>query len=125
MREGLLKATVTTEANVVVVRLHGEIDSTIGSMLAELLDAAVEVGRPTIALDTRDVSFVDLRGLDVLIEAQDRARTRGVQIVLRSPAKHVLELLLLTGRDNVFPIDLTDAAVIDESVVGLMERMSN
>jgi anti-anti-sigma factor len=117
-----LKATVTT-GDVVVLRLDGELAFTSGSMLNDLLDAALDVGKRTIVLDTSGITFIDLHGLDVLVDAQYRAAQREIRIVLRAPSRQVLDMLLLTGRDNLFPIDLTDAVAAGPAAQ-LLERLN-
>jgi anti-anti-sigma factor len=107
MNEGSLKATVTT-AEAVVLKLVGDLHAPTVSMLTDLLDAAMTVGRPTVAVDMSEISFIDVCGLDALVESLDQARQNHVQLVLRSPSNRVLDMLLLSGCHNLFPLDLTD-----------------
>jgi anti-sigma B factor antagonist len=107
MNEGLLKATVTT-GEAVVLKLVGDLHAPTVSMMSDLLDAAMTVGRPTVTVDMSEISFIDLNGLDVLLESLDQARQNQVQLVLRSPSNRVLDMLLLSGCDNLFTLDLTD-----------------
>ncbi|KUL29606.1 STAS domain-containing protein [Actinoplanes awajinensis] len=73
--------------------LSGELDLTGGPLLATFLDDAVHDGVRRVEVDMAQVSFVDLRGLRVLLSAQQWCAERGVTLRLCEPQPHVLWLL--------------------------------
>jgi anti-anti-sigma factor len=116
VNEGLLKATVTA-GDPVIIRLAGELDRSTCSMATSLLDEAIAVGQPIVVLEMSEVSFIDLSGLRALVESQDRARQSGAQLVLRTPSNRVLDMLLLSGNESLFPLDLTDSTAAALSLI--------
>jgi anti-anti-sigma factor len=100
-----LKASVTAGSElVVVITFEGDLDATGAAKVADLLTAAITVSYSLILLDTSKVTLIDLDGLAGLVAAEVRAREAGTRLVLRSPAKRVLDLLFLAGLDNFFTI---------------------
>jgi anti-anti-sigma factor len=89
-----------------VVTVEGVIDRTSAGMVTNLVESALDEDRPSVVLDMAGVAFIDLDGLDALVDAERRARDAGVLLVLRSPSKRVLDMLLLTGVDSLFSLDL-------------------
>jgi anti-anti-sigma factor len=116
VNEGLLKATLTA-GDPVIIRLVGELDRSTCSMATSLLDEAIAIGKPIVVLDMIEVSFIDLSGLRALVEAQVRAGQGGVQLVLRTPSNRVLNMLLLSGNDHLFPLDLTDSTAAARTLI--------
>jgi anti-anti-sigma factor len=97
-----------------VVTVEGVIDRTSAGMVTNLVESALDEDKPSVVLDMAGVAFIDLDGLDALVDAERRARDAGVLLVLRSPSKRVLDMLLLTGVDSLFSLDLhAFAPVVD------------
>jgi anti-anti-sigma factor len=102
-----LKASVTSATELsVVITLEGEMDLTSAPIVADLVEAALEGGSPTVVLDMSGVSFADSQALHALMRAENRARDAGVGLELRSPSRRVLQLLRLAGADGLFSISL-------------------
>jgi len=102
-----LRASVSSApVDEVIARLEGELDLTSAPMLSQLIDDALSVGRPRVTLDLSGVTFIDLHALEALLQADSRARQAGAELVLRSPSRRVLDLLLLTGTDGVFAVEV-------------------
>ena len=102
-----LRASVSSApVDEVLARLEGELDFASAPMLTELIDDALSVGRARVTLDLSGVTFMDLPGLEALLRADVRARQVGAALVLRSPSKRVLDLLLLTGTDGIFAVEV-------------------
>ncbi len=82
-----------------VLRLVGEIDlATTPELQRHLRDnPAVKV------IDMRHVTFIDCRGISVLVLA-NRTRTFADRITLHSPSAQVRLVLRLTGLDTSFDI---------------------
>jgi anti-anti-sigma factor len=120
VNEGLLKAIVTA-GDPVIVRLVGELDRSTCLMATSLLAEAIAIGKPIVVLELSEVSFIDLSGLRALVGSHDRARQSGVQLLLRTPSNRVLDMLLLSGNEDLFPLDLTDSTA---AALNLVERRS-
>jgi anti-anti-sigma factor len=88
---------VVEEGGVRVLRLSGEIDS--------LVVAAYGNGSPSPAvIDASGVTFLDCRGLRLLVRVAHDARDRGARPVLRSPARAVRRVLDLAGAEGQFTV---------------------
>lgn len=82
------------------VAAAGEIDIASASQLDEALDAAVSAGHTRIAVDLRDVSFMDSTGLRSLITVDRRLNELNGALALVAPggaARRLLEVAGVTG----------------------------
>ena len=84
----------------VVVVLRGDLDVT-GAADAEAAIAALVAPGQTLIIDISALDFMDYASLRALLRVQTLAR-RGGDVVLAAPQPHLLRLLALTGRDEVF-----------------------
>ena len=83
----------------IVVR--GELDMETGPRLREELRAAEAEAPATLVLDLRDVSFFDSTGLELLLDAEVRAREAGRTFVVLpgdGEPRRVLELAEVADR---------------------------
>jgi anti-anti-sigma factor len=89
------------QARVVVA---GELDlATAGELrgqIAELLDA----GRRDVLVDLRDVLFMDMSGVHVLLDADRRARAERVRLVVVVEPGPVREVLRLAAADRILTV---------------------
>ena len=92
----------------VLVRLHGELDMATAPALGRTLHTALGAGPSILALDLRELTFVDSTGIRVLITACRQAEKAGCRFVLRSPSRSVRKALLLTGVDRLMAIEPGD-----------------
>lgn len=87
------------------VSVRGEVDVVTAPLLCQaLVDAQADSLRPTV-VDLSEMTFVDARGLGVLINAAAWARRQGQSIVLRGPNPMTLRLLELTQASDAFCIE--------------------
>ena len=110
-----LKASVRD--GFVVVVLRGDLDVT-GAADAQALIAALVAPGQTLIIDISALDFVDCASLRALLEVQTLARRGGGDVVLAAPRPHVLRLLTLTGRDEVFCAQ----ASVEAAVAGTRSR---
>lgn len=97
-----LKASVSNRtARCVEVVLEGRLEEGSVELLANVVEAAVEVGKPIIRLDLSGVTFIDMCGLDALLDANWSARRAGSALELVAPWR-VMDMLALTGTDGLF-----------------------
>ena len=86
-----------------MIIVHGDIDVAGGPILeAAILDRE---GDGPVVIDLGDVFFIDSSGLRSLLGASRRARTRGMNVVLRNVGSEVLRLLEITGTTEHFSIE--------------------
>ena len=104
LRTGFHAATAGTD-DTIVLRLQGELDMATAPGLGRTLDTAISAGPATIALDLRELTFVDSTGIRVLITACRQAGKAGSRFVLRSPCRSVRKALVLTGVDRLMAIE--------------------
>jgi anti-anti-sigma factor len=87
------------EGGVAVLRLHGEIDSSV----VDAWDADRSLGaRSAQAVDLTDATFLDARGLRLLIRQTDQARRDGRVPELRRPSRIVRRMLEVAGATTLF-----------------------
>ncbi|TWH72622.1 STAS domain-containing protein [Modestobacter roseus] len=87
------------EGGVPVLRLHGEVDTTV----VEAWDAGAAPGsRRAEAVDLSRTTFLDCRGLRLLVRETAAARRAGRLPELRRPSSTVRRLVEATGASPLF-----------------------
>lgn len=100
---GLTTSQRTTADGVHVLALTGEIDHTTAGAFHQALRAGDgSVGRTVV--DFRDVTFMDSSGINVLVAANNAARAGGGWLRLAHLPRPVLQLLHITGLDDVIQL---------------------
>lgn len=80
----------------IVIRVTGRLDARVAPTLARELAEATRSprrGPPRIALDLSAVTYIDVVGLQVLLDAQDRLAAESGELELLSPTAAVVRLL--------------------------------
>lgn len=95
----------------VVVAAHGEIDIATAGDVARSLRELIDAGFRRIALDLREVSFIDSTGLRAVLEARAASAEAGVEFALVPGPQAVQRLFELTGTVTV--LNFVDARTID------------
>lgn len=82
-----------------VLRVSGEIDIATAPALAEALRARLEAAGPgaELIVDLAAVTFIDARGLAVLLEAAEVARSRGITLRTTGHPSCLRRLTAVTG----------------------------
>jgi anti-sigma B factor antagonist len=120
---GELKASVTTApASSVVIVLDGGLDVWTAPFLVDLLGAALRMDVPSVVLDMGRVDFIDEEGLGALLYADDETARAGVSLMLRSPSKRVLDMLMLNNLDGRFTYDMAYLVVGSSSATAPASR---
>src|SRR4051794_12635690 len=97
-----LRATVGHDSDgVIVLSLRGEVDIESAPLINRLVDSTIGEGEPRVVIDLSEVTFLDSRGIRALLRAHRSAVQRGSQLIVRSPSKPALEVLVITGCDEV------------------------
>ena len=92
---------VVDEDGVSVLRLHGEIDSAVVAAYDDV--STLPRRRPTV-IDASDVTFLDCRGLRLLVRETRAGRGSGCRPVLRRPTRVVRRVIGATGTEELFTI---------------------
>ena len=88
------------EAGTPVLMLRGEIDS---AAVEAFDDRALTIAGPAV-IDVSGVTFLDCRGLGLLVRLARAARRRGARPVLRRPPRMVRRVLDLAGAADEFTV---------------------
>jgi anti-sigma B factor antagonist len=97
-----LRVEIDSTGTIVV---FGDIDIAGGPILEAALRA--QEGHGPVAIDLRNVSFIDSSGLRSLLNASRRANERSSRVVLRDVGHEVKRLLEITGTTERFSIEST------------------
>jgi anti-sigma B factor antagonist len=97
--------TLVEQAEGVLVRVLGEIDIVTAPVLQRHLESAIGSGRPTIVIDLEETTFLDARGVGVLVGARKRVTSAGGRLVIRRPPPLVRRVLELADQAGRMPIE--------------------
>ena len=92
---------VVDEDGVSVLCLHGEIDS---MAVAAYDETATSIATRPCVIDASGVTFLDARGLRLLVRETWAARGSGCRPVLRRPTRVVRRVIDVTGTEELFTI---------------------
>ena len=99
----LLKIDTTREGDTLNLTLSGEFDmGAIRAFRAAVEDEANPWRR--VVIDMSDLTFMDSSGLQELVRLDNRARERGLEVIVAKPSVPVTRLLELTGLEKHFNI---------------------
>jgi anti-anti-sigma factor len=90
--------------DVLVLKVSGQINSITAITLGERLLEADEQGHYNIVLDIGRVDYISSAGLREIMSGCERAKVSGGDVRLANPLARVVDVLELTGLDNVFDI---------------------
>jgi anti-sigma B factor antagonist len=96
---------VTESADGVVVSLRGELDLASAPVLQRELLEVLEGSPERVALDLRDLTFLDSSGLGSLYRARQVADDRGVPFRLEGVPDQVRRVLDVTAMTPLFDLD--------------------
>jgi anti-anti-sigma factor len=103
---GFRIASATAEPTEVVVGVSGEIDLTTSVPLADTLASHLLAAEPgtCVMVDLGTVTFIDVRGLRVLLEATATARSRGVVLAIIECPPCLSRLMKLTDTADLLNV---------------------
>jgi anti-anti-sigma factor len=97
-------ARVDAPRGVVLLKLEGELDIAAAPALRGQVDAARAEGRAPVVLDLEQVTFVDSAALRELLEADERLRADGTELILAAPRPVLARLLELTRTSDMVTV---------------------
>ncbi|MCW5699583.1 MAG: STAS domain-containing protein [Rhodospirillales bacterium] len=98
-----MEHTVKIEPEGIVVSLSGDVDLQSSPEVRKILLETVEHKRPVI-IDLSGVGYIDSSGIASLVEALQRSRKNGIDLVLASISDAALRVLQLARLDKVFRV---------------------
>lgn len=88
------------------IALRGEVDvATADAIRGAAEAAAADGGGGGLVLDLREVTFMDSQGVSALVDAHRALRQHRLRLVVAHPPSQVVQLLALTGLDQVIDLD--------------------
>ena len=87
----------STDGATASVSLAGELDVHTAPQVAEVLDGALDAGATSITIDVSQLRFCDSSGIQVLVQARERALTAGGSVRLAGVHGTVEKVLSVTG----------------------------
>jgi anti-anti-sigma factor len=88
-----------------VIIVAGELDIASAPMLKDAIERAREDDAEDLVVDLRDLEFMDVSGLRVLIRAHQHAEEAGGRLRLANVRESVRRLLRLTGANEILSIE--------------------
>ena len=92
---------ILAEPEALVVRLHGDIDLSNTSGIANAVTLAQRWRHSTIVFDLSNVAFMDCAGVGALVRAYNAVSPYGCSVVVRKPCDQVRFVLEATGIDQL------------------------
>jgi len=99
----LLKIDTAMEGDTLNVTLSGEFDMGAIAEFRRRIEQDAEAWR-RVVIDMSDLAFMDSSGLQELVRLDNRARERGLEVIIARPSVPVLRLLELTGLEQHFAL---------------------
>lgn len=96
---------LTRDPPVVVVDVAGWLDLSTAPAVREVVDAAMVLRPPQLAVDLSRCELADAYGLGVLERARRRCELQGTDLVLTGVNAGIRRVLSLTRLDDVLPVD--------------------
>lgn len=93
----------TYDSKAYVVRLQGDLDLAKCSELELALAEAERTQAPQISLDLEELTFIDSRGLSVLLSSGRRSEASGDRLRMTHGKGQVARMFGLTGVDATLP----------------------
>lgn len=84
------------------LRLAGELDVHTAPTLGEALATVLDGGARSVVIDTSDLKFCDSSGIQVLVQARERATADGGTLRLEGVHGSVEKVLSVTGLLELF-----------------------
>ena len=101
-RQDLLTVRLLGDSRSRVVWLEGEVDVSTVALLTEALDVAIADHPEVLVIDPRNLSFLDSRGLQSLVDAQEACHAIDCRLLLMRGSRPVERLMQIAAVDGLF-----------------------
>jgi anti-sigma B factor antagonist len=95
------EVAVSQQAGRAIVEIRGELDAATGPALSDAVSAVTRDGLAEVVIDLCAVTFVDSRGLSVLLESHREANQRDMSFKVVNLQPAVAKLFRISGVDAV------------------------
>ncbi len=102
----------TTQGDIVIFRLVGELDMKGAPAIKQRLMARATGERPRAAVNLAELRYIDSAGLGALIGASNAYTDRGGSLVLAAPRPEVLHILQVTRLVRHFAVHASEADAV-------------
>lgn len=110
----LARVVVSTQRGVPVATLEGEVDITNAADVRAQILAAVPNGAPGVVVDLTPTTYLDSRGVHLLLELAERLRRSQQALGVVCPPESVIRrTLTLAHLDQVVPVHTTVEAAVE------------
>ncbi|WP_207435895.1 STAS domain-containing protein [Sabulibacter ruber] len=108
-----MKIDHTTENNVLIIRLEGDmIGGPETQRLMDLANTTIDDSLLLSAVDLSNVRFINSTGIGVLVSLLTKFRNRGGELILINPSEHIRKLLIITKLNAIFTIAENDTSAV-------------
>jgi anti-anti-sigma factor len=97
-----LTITTSTEGSSAGITLTGELDAHTAPGLADALGGLLDGGAERVVIDASKLRFCDSSGIQVLVQARERAVESGGAIVIEGAQRSVEKVFAVTGLLDLF-----------------------
>lgn len=115
---GIMQSRIETIAGVTVLFLAGEIDVSCVPEVESRLSRVLTGGGDVAVLDLEHVSFVDLAGMDAILDFLPRAGRAGCHVSVVSAGAGVRRVFALTGNEGQLD---PEASLVDVRIAASIE----
>ena len=88
---------ITEEGNIATVHLDGEIDMDVTEKAKEVIMPLIEA-KKEVHLNLKDVQYMDSSGISVIIESNQRAKTKNTKVELKEVSQPVEKVLAMARK---------------------------
>ena len=108
-----MKLSTETQGQTVVISIEGDIDAATAPTVTDYMRETLKDGWVVAIFDLSGVEFMSSAGLRVILDAHQKGRATGSQIVLAAPRAGVYKVLKTAG----FTVILACYPTVDEAKV--------
>lgn len=98
------RATVVARRPETVVHLEGDLDLASAGELVAVVQEELRSGASHLAIDLRDLAFIDSSGLGAIVRLQEEASGHGAGLVVRNPSVLATRAFEITGAGSVLDV---------------------
>lgn len=95
---------ISENANISTVFLDGEIDMDVTEKAKQIILPLVEAGKE-VHINLKDVSYMDLSGISVLIESHQKALEKGTKVIVKEISKSVLKVIMMAKLEQILNLE--------------------
>jgi anti-anti-sigma factor len=103
----MLEIGVNNEQDVIIVEVHGRVDSMTAGQLGDSLSTTIEQGNDKIVLDLGGVEYMSSAGLREIVSALKLLKKASGDLRVAQPMPRVVEIFEMAGLDSILRVFAT------------------